>query len=268
MKGILKHDFYSGIACRWKHIFVVALIYIAGCIMVVQSSKQMENFGCMTFQETVLAVLLGCKPLMSLPVEERAMIPIVWLTLQIYLMYIIGGYPMRDLEEYGINLIIRTTKKGKWWISKCIWGILITILYYCIGIFVCFCSTLISGGDMMGIHKSFDELCQGYFSQMGMLQFLLIGFILPIAASILTTLIQLLFMTFSKEIIGYIICVLMMVGSIYYENSIFYMRNAMTTRTVEVQSLSELGMRLLVMGIFTVGAMIVGRFIFVRKDLL
>ena len=264
MKGIVIHDFYSGILCKWKHALIVVFIYIAGCILVVQSSKNMQDFGNMTFQEIWLGIILGCKPLMSLPIEERTMIPIVWLTLQVYLTYIIGEYPMKDLEKYGTNLIIRTTKKARWWMSKCIWGMVVTILYYLIGVITGIVAMFITKGKVLGIHELYDEMCNGYFTQISTLKFVLIAFILPITASMLMVAIQMMCMTFMKEIVGYVICVVSMVGAIYYDIPLFYMRNVMATRTVEVQSISELIIRTVIMCILIFVTMFSGRFIFVK----
>ena len=175
---------------------------------------------------------------------------------------------MKDLEKYGTNLIIRTTKKARWWMSKCIWGMVVTILYYLIGVITGIVAMFITKGKVLGIHELYDEMCNGYFTQISTLKFVLIAFILPITASMLMVAIQMMCMTFMKEIVGYVICVVSMVGAIYYDIPLFYMRNVMATRTVEVQSISELIIRTVIMCILIFVTMFSGRFIFVRKDLL
>ena len=56
--------------------------------------------------------------------------PVIWMVIQLYLAYIIGGYPLNDMNKYGINLLVRTKSRTKWWMGKVIWGVLITVVAY------------------------------------------------------------------------------------------------------------------------------------------
>lgn len=70
--------------------------------------------------------------------ENPFPIPVVWLMLQLVVSFLILSYPTQDLESYGMQFLVRTRKRGVWWISKSIWNILSVALFYLIGIFVAF----------------------------------------------------------------------------------------------------------------------------------
>ncbi len=75
-------------------------------------------------------------------------IPGLWLLIQVYLHYMTGFYVVRDLNEQGHQVMLRTGDTWRWWRSKCAWVVGQAALYYLLlmlsGVLCC----LASGGSL------------------------------------------------------------------------------------------------------------------------
>ena len=59
---------------------------------------------------------------------------ITWLTIQLYIAYIIGSYIVDDLLENGTYVLSRSGSRIKWWISKTIWMFISVLCFYGIAV--------------------------------------------------------------------------------------------------------------------------------------
>lgn len=65
--------------------------------------------------------------------------PSIWLTVFMFLLLFTVKYPYNDLMGFGKHLMILSEKKHYWWLSKCLWCVVCTILYFV----TAFCSIII-----------------------------------------------------------------------------------------------------------------------------
>jgi len=61
--------------------------------------------------------------------EEKVSIPIEWLIVCGFCLYITAAYPAQGISVQGQQVFLRTSR-GKWWLSKCIWCIASCTLYF------------------------------------------------------------------------------------------------------------------------------------------
>lgn len=56
-------------------------------------------------------------------------LPVLWFLYHSYLFYLIGDYPVKDLQGYGKQVFLRIADRKRWWLSKCIWIIVTAVIY-------------------------------------------------------------------------------------------------------------------------------------------
>lgn len=82
-----------------------------------------------TVPDYICFVLGGPK---HIPVNmfEMYEIPVLWLAPGVMIAYLVGYYAMTDLDTYGMQILIRSGSRIKWWLSKCIWNGFMVMLSY------------------------------------------------------------------------------------------------------------------------------------------
>ena len=62
--------------------------------------------------------------------EMGFQLPIVWIFVFLFLPFILLNYPLKDMNGIGQQMLIRSTKRTFWWLSKCCWNIFGTLFYH------------------------------------------------------------------------------------------------------------------------------------------
>ena len=236
MKGILKHDLYSGIYCLITKILTFGLIFFVAGIMAINQAKiyGIENLSLL---ENLTYVFYGCKPFINSAAEgEVFTMPVIWMVIQLYLAYIIGGYPLNDMNKYGINLLVRTKSRTKWWMGKVIWGVLITAVAYVMGYLVILLLTLVTGGDIGGIRPEAAILYNDDFSIFNNEQMFFMVFLFPMITSISVSVLQMTVMFLFNEVIAYGMVGFLFVAGAFYESPFLLSSNSMTARSINMVS--------------------------------
>jgi len=58
--------------------------------------------------------------------------PIRWAVVFLSVSFITLNYPYRDMQSFGQQILVRTKGRVVWWLSKCGWNVLSTLLYHCL----------------------------------------------------------------------------------------------------------------------------------------
>lgn len=61
--------------------------------------------------------------------DDPFLFPVVWILGYLTLFFITLNYPYNDMETIGQQVLIRTRGRVLWWLSKCVWNLLNTILF-------------------------------------------------------------------------------------------------------------------------------------------
>lgn len=125
--------------------------------------------------------------------------------LQLVVSFLILSYPTQDLESYGMQFLVRTRKRGVWWISKSIWNILSVALFYLIGIFVAFIFSILLGDGSFAFHQEITLFVSEFSSSAGYAQTLAVVLILPFLTSAAMAAFQMMLNFVLRPVYGYMI---------------------------------------------------------------
>ena len=121
----IRHDFRTGLGGQWKKFAVALALFCMVCgqffaeytLAAGQPSADLENG--LTVGDYVARFLCGM-PLFN-PDDPSFHVNVLWLTIHLYLAYVIGLFPSKDLYGYGQQMLLRSQTRLTWWISKCLW---------------------------------------------------------------------------------------------------------------------------------------------------
>lgn len=75
-------------------------------------------------------------------------LPIVWFFQMVAFHQLVGYYPLRDWQKCGIQVLLRSGSRRKWWCAKAFWVLGMAILFSLIQVVVLGVAVLASGGNL------------------------------------------------------------------------------------------------------------------------
>lgn len=121
--GMVKYDLKFGIKRRWK-VYILAVLVALWSMrnfdFMYTGSRTMLDYWCFIFQGQIRYYFTR---------DELFRVPMSWLILFILPSFIIGDYAYSDLNGFGKSLIIKSSSRIKWAVSKLIWCVTSVMLY-------------------------------------------------------------------------------------------------------------------------------------------
>ena len=77
----------------------------------------------------VIALFGGMKEYVPSPTDPF-LFPAEWMILVGFGSLITLRYPFFDMDNYGARVLLQSGKRSRWWLSKCLWLFVKTVLYY------------------------------------------------------------------------------------------------------------------------------------------
>jgi hypothetical protein len=221
----INHDFYKGTIEGWKKYAIALFIFIFLCFVFQIRTKKIIQFNNISkeisFSDFILFMFRGMNVFDGNAVELQDKLP-QWFLVNIYLSIIIGYFPLKDLSESGIQVLIRTKSRVSWWLSKCLWVIYNVLIYYTISIIVITVFSLFHGGLSLEPSKELNLILSNLdISKFNFKGILIVGIILPVITSITFSLIQLLISLFTNSIISNMFIITVLTLTPFYCNSFF-----------------------------------------------
>lgn len=221
----IKHDFYKGTIEGWKRYAIALCIFIFLCFVFQIRAEKIIQFNNISkeisFSDFILFMFRGMNVFDGNAVELQDKLP-QWFLVNIYLSIIIGYFPLKDLSESGIQVLIRTKSRVSWWLSKCLWVIYNVLIYYTISIIVITVFSLFHGGLSLEPSKELNLILSNLdISKFNFKGILIVGIILPVITSITFSLIQLLISLFTNSIISNMFIITVLTLTPFYCNSFF-----------------------------------------------
>lgn len=221
----IKHDFYKGTIEGWKRYAIALCIFIFLCFVFQVRAEKIIQFNKISkeisFSDFILFMFRGMNVFDGNAVELQDKLP-QWFLVNIYLSIIIGYFPLKDLSESGIQVLIRTKSRVSWWLSKCLWVIYNVLIYYTIFIIVITVFSLFHGGLSLELSKELNLILSNLdISKFNFKGILVVGIILPLITSITFSLIQLLISLFTNSIISNMFIITVLTLTPFYCNSFF-----------------------------------------------
>lgn len=221
----IKHDFYKGTVEGWKRYALAVCIFVFLCFVFQIRSQKIIQFSNInkgiSFSDFILFIFRGMNVFDGNAVELQDKLP-QWFLVNIYLSIIIGYFPLKDLSESGIQVLIRTKSRVRWWLGKCLWVTYNVLIYYMISIIVITVFSLFNGGLSLEPSKDLNLILSNLdISKFNFQGILIVGIILPIITSITLSLIQLLISLFTNSIISNMVIITVLTLTPFYCNSFF-----------------------------------------------
>ncbi|WP_369902180.1 hypothetical protein [Bacillus manliponensis] len=129
---LIKRDLIYGFRINVLHfIFISIMISFLGAVNIYNFSQWATLNDISLNQVNTLDILYESFKGIGYEYE----IPIVWLFINCYVIFLIGNYTYNDLFNNGPYLILRSNSKLKLWISKLVW-IVCTVLFFYMVVFL------------------------------------------------------------------------------------------------------------------------------------
>jgi len=204
-----KYDFKVGLLRDFYKYFVIAFIVLFACVDFYLKTNSIENI---VFSDYIFHIFRGMKPYIK--GESEFEIPILWFTVNLYLAYIIGKYPKEDLYKCGINVILKSRTRNKWWLSKTIWCVLSVIIYYIVIYITMIIFCVFAKVDfVLQIHKNKTSFLLLFSDKENINLYAM--FFLPIICSISISLFQLTIIFFTDVVYGFVSVAIVLISSAY-----------------------------------------------------
>ncbi len=231
----LKYDLKCGLLKEYKkYIVAIGLFIIIGFDFFIKMSD-IE----ITVPDYLFYLFFGMEEYVPSP-GNKFRFPALWVAVILYVSYITLYYPYKDLKGYGKNILLNTQSKKTWYLSKCMWVTVSTIIYFVIGFVVLSLFAIISGAEITADVSSnaviklipFITTEQNLFYNDAIYyKVTLLHFILPVVICVMNNLFQLFLSLFIKPFFSFIFTVSYTIASAYYLKSFMLGNYAMIARS-------------------------------------
>lgn len=128
-RAVVHYDFTVGFAqAKWHFAVSVLLFLLLNLSYFVYNSNDVGTIQEPGLVDAWVYFFKGTPPFNT--VDIHFVVPATWLVSQIYVLYIVLWYPVKDLNSNGVHLLIRSGNRKIWWISKFCWVLVSVTLYY------------------------------------------------------------------------------------------------------------------------------------------
>jgi hypothetical protein len=231
----IKHDMLQGIVFSWPRFLPVVFIFLFICLPFFKGSEFAINQGISEspalFADCLVNAFQGMEVYIPSP-DNKFSIPFTWLIINVYIAFLVGYYPMRDLSGLGKYMLLCSRKRRDWWIGKCIWTVSTVLAFYAIGYGVMLFSTLYHSGSLGSFQLSgFSVLGASPLSSMDLIVYVML---LPILTSITFSMLQLVLSLFFKPMMSFLAIIILIVASAYFFTPFLIGNSSMLLRSAAV----------------------------------
>ena len=149
--------------------------------------------------------------------------PTNYIFINMFLAFIVGNYPVKDLHGFGKNVLVRSKSRSLWWLSKCAWNVMIVFLFYAFMYGFSLAIGIVS--DNVNINPTIDiSKAMAYMNieqtplHMQISACIIGLIILPICTSMALSMMQMTLTFITTPIISYLIIVTILVASAFYKS--------------------------------------------------
>lgn len=269
-------DLRRGVREEWLK-FIFAFIVCIGCCSLMCHQLSLYHYANginedvkISLMDFIIYNLRGMK-LYSPNMDGQYLLPAVWMFNQVMIALIVGYYPVRDLEAYGKNTLLRTKSRVNWFLSKIIWTVFMVVVYYLI-LYIATFVFCVCTNNLLSIEPT--EYIMYLFYDIDLKNIYVDNFIvfiltMPIATSVVASVMQVILSYIVNPFISFITVIVMMLSSTYIANPALIGNASMVIRSRFVSpvgfTIGECSMYLL---LYLVIALVLGIIYFRKKDIL
>lgn len=235
-----RHDFKQGIFCRWPQYLPAVLLFLIECLSlqaaIAAEQRVTSGYPGASMADYFLFLFRGVEKYVPTP-ESIFNIPILWLAPHLYLGYLVGYYPLRDLSGFGQQILLRAQNRSAWWLSKCLWNGLSVAAFYLIGALTIFTFMICMGNfHFTPTAEIILNQCSISASPLSARAVFIAAVILPLLSSLALSLLQMLLAFLLKPIFGYLIISCFLLFSVCIESPFFLGNGLMAIRSELITS--------------------------------
>ncbi|HIZ20633.1 MAG TPA: hypothetical protein H9674_07220 [Firmicutes bacterium] len=230
---LAKHDFSVGLlrpAAKW---IPVVLIFAASCgylLLLARAERESGQLASLPTLGDIVAYVFQGRKLYNPTEGDAFTIPFGYLLMNLYLAYLVGNYPVKDLLGYGQQILLRTRRRSRWWVSKCLWCAGTVLSFYLLGYLVMLAAAAVSGGFSLALTPEIGAYSELYAADPVSRDWLPSALLLPAATSLALSLLQLALMTVVKPVGAYIVIAVVVAASAYFYTPLLIGNYAMLLR--------------------------------------
>ncbi|MBQ3061355.1 MAG: hypothetical protein IJD02_02830 [Lachnospiraceae bacterium] len=208
MRKLVKYDLRNGWHNTYYKIGIFVLVIVVINIIGVNSIKMViDNNKINADILDYICFVLGGPRYIPEGMFSMYVIPVLWLLIQVGISYTIGYYAMNDLHAYGQQVLLRSSSRAKWWISKIVWNVTMVSLLYVIIFIVTIVSAQIAGckWDWELTTDIARDVCNIDMIAGKSQEILIVLMVMPLLTSITLSLIQMVLALILSPMIGFIV---------------------------------------------------------------
>lgn len=269
-------DLRRGIREEWIKLAFAFIVCIACCTLMLSQLLQYnqdnginENIS-ISVMDFILYNLRGMK-LYSPNMDGQYLLPAVWMFNQVMIALIVGYYPVRDLNGYGKNTLLRTQSRSRWLLSKLVWIVCMVIAYYIVIYSASFIFALFTGNSLSFMPGEYitrlfyDIDLQDIYVE----NFVIFIITMPMLTSIVASIVQVMMSYIISPFISFLAIIVVMLSSTYISNPALIGNASMVIRSRFATPVGFTAEEtVLYLAIYLIAALIIGFVYFGNKDIL
>ena len=269
-------DLRRGIREEWIKLDFAFIVCIACCTLMFSQLLQYnqdnginENIS-ISVMDFILYNLRGMK-LYSPNMDGQYLLPAVWMFNQVMIALIVGYYPVRDLNGYGKNTLLRTQSRSRWLLSKLVWIVCIVIAYYIVIYSASFIFALFTGNSLSFIPGEYITRLFYYIDLQDIYveNFVIFIITMPMLTSIVASIVQVMMSYIISPFISFLAIIVVMLSSTYISNPALIGNASMVIRSRFATPVGfTVEETVLYLAIYLIAALIIGFVYFGNKDIL
>lgn len=224
--------------------------------------------------DCLLGMFRGMAIMRNVSIEERVFIPVGWLAVCAFCLYITAAYPAQGISVQGQQIFLRTSR-GSWWLSKCIW-----CLAGCLAYFVCEIAVIAGAALLLPVRMTWSntpEVTASLFSEvlwddsvsLAPSEVFLYAVLLPFVTLLALCMLQTCLNLVLRPAVSFLVTFIALVVSAYFPGEYLVGNGAMVIRSrifdaAGLDIYKELAAALLLMLLSVIGGWVIIR----KKDLI
>lgn len=262
----LGHDVRRGLL-RWRYLVGFAL-YAVPCVDVLRTSSAKA------LDVTWLDYMISCFPGVALQsgAERSVEVPVFWLLIMAGANLMSLDYFFADLSREGQQILLRCKSRRSWYLSKCVWNLLSSSLYFCTGMVTAAVFTLISRGSF-SLNNTPELLSKlfmaGSILPTGGMAALLTTVLAPWATICALNMAQMAMVLYIKPVYSFLGCMVVLLAAAYVPSAWCLGNGAMMLRSAELMAVGLPVWKIwAVIGVWMAGSFLIGMIRIRKMDLL
>lgn len=242
-KGLLKrivfYDFAIGIKKRYLYFGAAVIIFAVELGYFLSQCNAMRAGATITSKpglgDCLLFVFCGIEKYNSESASSFN-IPSLWLLLNLFIMYLVGYYPVQSLKKSSLQALLRCKSRIEFWTSKIIWCFFTVAIFYILLILVALCFVLFAGDFSVPLHT---DICENVL-EIKIANINVLGFLAPFLIIFMTAAIQVNLSIILSPVLSNLIMVIYMVCSVYYSGKFLVYNFCMYKRNFETDASADI----------------------------